>query len=247
MSVINLKKDSGVDIKYDREELTSQGGMKFHINNHQVLLEDMVTQLLNEDVNYPEVFYSKYIQLDQDGMFDNMNLRLNFYVMEANLAGVEFVKTKASKLSRYPKILEIYHGGGTVLMQKYSQKKQEMDIISFKVKKGDKFIVPCDYNFTISNSKSNILICGELYASDARHVSRTDSYRGLAYYIIRKNGKTQLVRNPNYREVPKPRKVSLEKLNKKYGISLRTPIIKQVIRKYDKFSWLFEENKLDTI
>ena len=71
-----------------------------------------------------------------------------------------------------------------------------------------------------------------------------DDNNGLAYYIIRKNAKQETVRNPSYKIVNEPEKLDWDKIIKEYGITPKTPVIKQLIRKYEKFDWLFKENSV---
>jgi len=68
---------------------------------------------------------------------------------------------------------------------------------------------------------------------------------GLAYYIIRKNAKQETVRNPYYKIVNEPEKLDWDKILFKYGITPKTPVIKQIMRKYEKFEWLFKEDSVD--
>jgi len=66
----------------------------------------------------------------------------------------------------------------------------------------------------------------------------------MAYYVIRKNAKQEVVRNPNYKIVNEVEKVDMDKIIKAYGITPKTTVIKQLIRKYEKFNWLFKENSV---
>ena len=71
-----------------------------------------------------------------------------------------------------------------------------------------------------------------------------DGKSGLAYYVIRKNAKQEIVRNPYYKIVNEPEKLDWDKIILNYGITPKTPVIKQIIRKYEKFDWLFKENSI---
>ena len=66
----------------------------------------------------------------------------------------------------------------------------------------------------------------------------------MSYYIIRKNAKQEIVRNPEYKMVEEPEKLDMSKLLSKYGIRNGTPIVKQIMRKYEKFIWLFKEDSV---
>ena len=68
--------------------------------------------------------------------------------------------------------------------------------------------------------------------------------RGMSYYIIRKNAKQETVRNPEYKFAKNPEKINIDGILSKYGIRKGTPIVKQIMRKYEKFTWLFKEDSV---
>src|SRR5690606_2370845 len=103
MSKIDLKKASGLPIYYDGESLTSPDMQISDVVN--VSVDDIRAHLLNEDLTSPEIFYSKYLGIDQDLVYSKKKLRINLYVIPANLAGIEYIKTKASRINKYPRVL----------------------------------------------------------------------------------------------------------------------------------------------
>ena len=66
----------------------------------------------------------------------------------------------------------------------------------------------------------------------------------MAYYVIRKNAKQEIVRNPNYKIVNEPEKIDTEKILKEYSITPKTTITKQIIRKNERFDWLSKEDAI---
>jgi len=66
----------------------------------------------------------------------------------------------------------------------------------------------------------------------------------MAYYVIRKNAKQEIVRNPNYKIVNEPEKIDTEKILKEYLITPKTTITKQIIRKNERFDWLSKEDAI---
>ncbi len=243
MARIDLKRSSGLPLFYSEEELQPQGLSLSGTTT--VCIDDIRSQLLNEDLNCPEIFYKKYKDLDKDEVFKSKNLKINIYLIFPNLAGIEYTKTFATRCLRRPRILEVIYGGGTVLLQKYDSPIKNR-IIKSQVKKGQKIIVPQGYTCSIINSRqtSNLIVL-ELIARDVSSRIMLDDRGGMAYYIIRKNAKQEIVRNPEYKIVSEPEKVQWEDIISKYGITAKTPIVKQVMRKYEKFEWLFKENSVD--
>ncbi len=106
--------------------------------------------------------------------------------------------------------------------------------------------MPTGYTCAIVNSRqtSNLIV---LEIHDREHSPKVvlDDKGGMAYYIIRKNAKQEIVRNPDYKIVNEPEKVEWDSILSKYGITAKTPIVKQVMRKYEKFEWIFKEDSVD--
>jgi hypothetical protein len=72
-----------------------------------------------------------------------------------------------------------------------------------------------------------------------------DDTRGGAHYVIRKIARQEIVQNPNFRKVTKLRPCKPEDLYRQFGLTARTPIFKQILRKYDRFKWLHDPQKVD--
>lgn len=241
MARIDLKSSSGFPFIYDGDSLKADN---FNFEEITVSIDDMRNQLLNKDLNCPVVFYQKFIGIDTDGLYKSKKLQVNLYVISPNLAGIEYVKTRAIVNEKYPKILEVVHGGGTLLMQ-YYHSPRDHKIIQTDLKKGQKIIIPAGYAFSIINSMQTAnLIVTEYQSIKASSEITLDDSDGMAYYIIRKNAKQEIVRNPNYKIAKEPETVNWNKVTASHGITPKTPIIKQIIRKYEKFDWLFKKNSI---
>ncbi|WKZ31058.1 MAG: glucose-6-phosphate isomerase family protein [Candidatus Dojkabacteria bacterium] len=240
MAKVDLRKSAGFSLYLDDYQLTTQD-MQFE-EVGKVEIDQIRPQLLNEELTSPEVFYYKYMGLDHDNIFKTKGLKVNIYVIPANFAGIEFVKTRATRLPTHPKIMEVIYGTGSVIMQKFHQ--DDSDIIYSKIKREQKFIVPPGYDVTLVNTRNTAMIVVEAYSSVTKHVSQLDSMQGMAYYVIRKNAKQEVVQNPRYRDITKVRKIRWDEVVVKNNITLKTPIVKQILRKYDKFDWLFKENSI---
>jgi hypothetical protein len=165
--------------------------------------------------------------------------------MKPNLAGIEFVKSKATKCKSYPRLFEIVYGGGNVLLQKYVG-PDENKIYRLQVKKGSKFIVPAGYAVCLVNTRqASTLIALEISTRDARTRVVLEDKRGMSYYIIRKNAKVEVVRNPAYKMVDKIEKLDIESVLEERRITPVRPLVKQIKRKRDRYDWIFEKNSFD--
>jgi oxalate decarboxylase/phosphoglucose isomerase-like protein (cupin superfamily) len=243
MARIDLKSSSGFPVIYDGEELLVKD-FSFK-NKKDITIDDIRNQLLNKELNCPEIFYSKYKELDNNNIYEDKGIKINFYTLQPNLAGIEYVKTRATRSNKYPRIIDFVYGGATVLLQQYSGVRKNR-VIKINVKKKDKIVVPAGYDLVVVNTRQNSnLVFVEYYNIKAKPQITLDERNGLAYYIIRKNAKQETVRNPSYRMINKPEKIDWDSVRKEYGITPKTPIIKQIMRKYERFDWLFKENSVE--
>ncbi len=240
MARVDLKKSCGLNIVYDGQELHF-ADMTFN-EKLSVSVDEIRPQLLNQELTCPEIFYTKYKGVDQEGVYAKKKLALNVYLIEPNLAGIEFVKTKGSKVAKYPRMFEVVHGSATIIMQSYESKKDGGDIIISNLRKMQKAVVPPGYTVSITNPRQSLLILFEILPLDARVTTLLDDMNGMTYYIIRKNAKQEIVRNPVYKLVSNPRKVNWDKIAGDLNMTPKTPLIKQILRKYDKFKWIFDQN-----
>lgn len=242
MAKIDLKNISGLPIVYENDELFLKDfNFKEKVN---VTIEDIREQLLNKNLDCPDIFYTVYKWIDFNSIFQSKQIRINIYALKANLAGIEYVKTKVTRCKNYPRIVELLYGTSTILIQKYKSPKDNRTV-KILAKKGQKIIIPADYDFVAINTRQNsTLIFAEYSFSKAISRIVLDDNSGMSYYIIRKNAKQEIVRNPNYKIVNKPEKVNMEKIITTYGITPKTPVVKQLLRKYEKFDWLFKQNSV---
>jgi oxalate decarboxylase/phosphoglucose isomerase-like protein (cupin superfamily) len=243
MSKIDLRSVSGLPIVFVNDELIFKDA---DCKEKAVVgIDDIREQLLNKELDCPGIFYTKYKEVDtKDSLFKSKKVKVNIYTMHANLAGIEFVKTRATRCRKYPRIIEILHGSSTILMQKYRSPKDNR-IIKLQAKKSQKIIIPAEYDFVIVNTRqSTPLIFLEVMNSKAIVRRVLDENSGMAYYVIRKNAKQEIVRNPNYKIVNEPEKVDTEKVVSSCGITPKTTITKQIIRKNERFDWLSKEDSV---
>jgi len=242
--LINLKKNSGFDLMYKDEELVSNDFTFSRIK--EVTIDDMKAQLVNDEVSLPDLFYKKYMKADHDGILKKKKLRLNFYTIFSGVAGIEYIKTYSKSIKRYPRVIEVEAGSGLLMIQK-DINREDIDIILSRVRSGDKAIIPCGYSCAFVNNKQSPLIVAEIMNSKAILRKTLDDIGGLSYYVISKNSRSEIVKNPNYKSADVVRKVNWSKFCTKYNISPKTPVLKQILRKYEKYNWLFKENSITSV
>jgi len=240
MAKIDLRKSAGIPLSYNGTDLQPQG-LKFK-NVFTVNIKEIRSQLLNKSLNCPECFYTKWEELDGEDIFKEKNLLVNFYTIQANLAGIEYVKTLATRSEKYSRLIEVIYGGGIVLMQKYNS-TGNYKIVKRLLVKGDKAIIPPGFSYTIINTRQNSnLIVIEISSQKSNSKDVLDENNGMAYYVIRKNAKQEIVRNPYYKIVDEIEEVDWDKIFQEKGITPKTPLIRQILRNYERYTWLFEKN-----
>ena len=210
------------------------------------LLEDIRPQLLNQDLDCPEIFYTKYKDIDDSKeSIKKQNLRVNIYLMKPNLAGIEFVKSKATRCSSYPRLFETIYGGGNILLQKYISPR-ENKIYRLQVKKGSKFLVPPGYSVCLINTRqASTLIVLEISSRESRSRVVLEDKGGMSYYIIRKNAKVEVVRNPVYKIVDTVETLDMDKILDERGITPKRNLIKQIEKDGEKFDWIHKKSDMD--
>ena len=216
MSKIDLKSISGLPITYENDQLYFKDfTFKEKVS---ITIDDIRSQLLNQDLDCPEIFYDVYKWVDLNSTFKSKNVRINIYCLRPNIAGIEYVKTKAMRCKKYPKIIEILYGSGTILIQKYKSPKDNK-VLKSTIKKGQKIIIPSEYDFTVVNTRQNTPLIFAEYSS-IHAISRIvlDDDSGMAYYVIRKNAKQEIVRNSNYKIVNEPEKIDCNKLSDRKSV-----------------------------
>lgn len=241
---IDLSKNTGLSLKYNEGYLESNDFSFKHVKDVQI--SELHNQLVNKEVVFPDLFYRKFIKADHKEILRKKKIRLNYFVIFPGIAGIEYVKTISKSSKSYPRIIEVEYGSGIIILQK-DVNKDKLDIVLSRIKVGDKVIIPCGYSECIINNKATPFIVSEISSSKAIIRKSLDDIGGLSYYVISKNSRSEIVRNPSYRTTDTIRKYNWNAFCLKYNISPKTPIIKQLLRKYEKFNWLFKSNSINSL
>lgn len=180
-----------------------------HIVTNIVSLDSMMPVLLNKYIRYPESVYSETIY--RQTCRDNQGLRLYFIHIPPNLLGVEFTKTHVYYIKKleqkYAGFVQVLSGQVKLIAQKkhfsnpdytFATSVEEVKIKSIDT--NTKVSIPSGFLFTFINCQGEdaivSIMCRGLYKLD---YSEIEKEKGLAFYIISKNTKTEIVANPRYR------------------------------------------------
>lgn len=241
MARLDLRKAAGIPISLNEGEILFDGFT--YQTKRSYGLEHIKNELLNDDVHTPENISSTYFGIDHDEVFFNKGMNLNLTVLMPNMLGIEFLKTRSKVRKNTHTIIDVLLGGGVLIQQNFSDSDNGTVYIT-NLKKGSKAIIFSGYDYVLSNTKSTPLVYFEVTSLKSDSINQLDDMKGMSYYVIRKNAKQEIVRNPIYKEVNKPTKINFDKVLTKLGITLKTPIIKQILRKYEKFTWFFNNSSI---
>lgn len=176
--------------------------------------EKMKEVLLHPDSAGPEIHYYMI-----RGGVDKTNIT----VWETGTVGGEYIKTYGHY--HVGQISETYHvvvGEGVVLLQKRKVNPDGNPIgdeiesfYAIKVKTGDTVFIPSGMGHLVANTGKVWLVTiddSPVNFAEVDPVSLpghadylpVQKMHGFAYYLIEKNGQPTLVKNPNYKVVPRP-------------------------------------------
>ncbi len=250
--MIDLSEISGLPIFFDEENqtITTSPEARFCSSCH-ISLKDLNPILLNKSLRYPEMVYREYKSLS-NGKTYNQNFSYDVLVLPSGLLGIEYIKTHVyyseEKEGIYDCMVEVLSGNLTVLMQKNAPKEDEFqfdtyvdEVIVFTLKRGERLTIPTGYYYTFFNTT----IAPAVFAKVATHNHYpTDyapfvRYKGLAYFLISKNAKVEIVANPRYKL-----KCKVKMYNCKRVVQEEQPYIhrKLVENKDPIYDFLFEED-----
>lgn len=183
----------------------------------EVKLSELVPTLLNKSLRYPESVYQYHQRVMRRLDFETKkwedNLRYDIFVLPSGLLGIEYIKTHVyytdMVANRYACIVEVQYGELTIVMQK-NMPKGDLDFDThveaasvITAKAGEKLAVPTGYLFTFVNVGLTSVVFTVLRIKeqiyDYRKLNRE---QGMAYFLIAKNAKAEVVTNPRYRTAP---------------------------------------------
>lgn len=174
--------------------------------------EKMLEVLMNPNVRGPKNHYYMMRGGKEIG---------NITVWEFGMIGGEYIKTYGHyHVGDLDETYQILWGEGIALLQKRAIDKSGKpiddeieDFKAIKVKAGDKVYMPKDYGHLLVNIGKTYFVTiddSPVYFEEVDPVSlpghadyeAVKKLKGFAYYVVEKNGKPTLVKNPNYKKVP---------------------------------------------
>lgn len=145
----------------------------------------------------------------------------NITIWEPGLVGQEYIKTYGHyHVGKLDETYWILFGEGVVLVQKRavnssgSPINDEIDqMYAVHVKPGDSIFIPAEWGHLVANISKTFLVTADDSPVNFEEVDPVSlpghadyeavkAMRGFAYYVIERDGKAALVKNPKYTKVP---------------------------------------------
>ena len=233
---IGLDEDS-TQVVYDVENMVC--GSTKHIS-----LRDISPALLNKALRYPESVYAHHCNMVMKQDADKWPEKFNYEIiyLPAGLLGIEYIKTHifytAWQPAKAAAVIQVILGVLTVILQKNKSNLDPYDIelsvedaCIMEIAQGEKVTIPSGYYYTFVNTHEAPVVFARLVASEqALDYQTLQRVNGLAYYLIAKNARQELVTNPRYRSLVEVKQISVDELNTTVGYraNSKVPLYQEV-------------------
>lgn len=206
-------------------------------------VEHLKLYYLNPVTVFPKIVYKAFWLKEQDNKLplEKIGIRIKLVALYNNIVGVEFPKTKTMVPVHAPRIIEVVVGKVFVLLHPQDAHliTEPPPVCIVELKEREKLVIPPRWAYTVINSGNTVAFFVELVSSSKPDVIFFHQLRGAPFYLILRNSNLEIVKNPNYKNIEKYGTLDLERYTKSLYISPKTPIIKQFLRKYERFSWFY--------
>lgn len=255
---ISLFKQTSLPI----ELLSTQGKLAFKdkilqekVITDEYSLEQLKPTLVNPLVNLPEHIYTEYRHVEQSlEKKRSSGIYQNFLILPPQMIGIEFCKTHIytspflaknwkARVKKIAYMLTCVQGSCIVTLQIRKPREEwieenKPEIFECglaKLTKGEKLPIFAGYDYVVHNIKSQPTVLSKVYMKNFKlNYADWEDYKGFSYYIIRKNGRTEVVPNSRYKNLPKMKVIKVKDLMAKYELSVKDSIENSVekIKKY---------------
>lgn len=216
--MIDLHSISSLPISYDpQKEVFILDQSVICKKQQQINLEGLIPALLNRALKYPEVVYKEDEEVflfDDSDVFSASPVKYELIVLPPGLLGIEFIKSHIyysdPSEGKHSCVVECQYGILTILIQKNNE-KDEFDFetsikegILIKLRKGERVAIPSGYYYTFINTRDTAVIFSRVFKNKGiANYNLLEREKGLGYFAIRKNARTEMVYNPRYKDIPK--------------------------------------------
>ena len=213
--MINLTDICGIPIFLDQESSELHYDEEVSCNlQTQVDIREISPVLLNKSLKYPERVYKQYVVQHADEQEEN-NL-YDIFQLPSGLLGIEYIKTHVYKMDEQLNscscVVEVSKGELMIVIQENNNNEgsyNTTEVKDFKIielSAGDRIAIPSGVLFTFINAGSQevvFVVISNVLEPLKLFTDFLVKERGLAYFIISKNARMEIVANPKYK-IQKP-------------------------------------------
>lgn len=253
MSVLSLKKTSGLDLNLDTKSCFLNFGKgstapKVAIRS----LQQMKEVLLDPDIRTPEELYYMYrdVHMVEDAELLKTNkLRYDVTVIKPDSLGRELMKTAGHYHEGiFGELYEVLFGEAFCLLQKPDPRDYRviLDVILVEAQAGQKIVIPPGYGHILVNPGPGCLVTSNWVSS--AFTSQYELYKvgkGAAYYLVNAKGKLEFAKNPFFKQLPEIIFAKPAKIIDKFGLADNKPIYPLVKNDAQKLNFLNYPDKYD--
>lgn len=116
---------------------------------------------------------------------------------------------------------QLVSGDGIFMMQKKHLQNDQWvedmvdEVLLIKTSPGDKILIKPEWGHAWSNIGTSPLITFDnwVYGHTPSDYEVIEKLKGMAYYLVERDGKPQAIPNPNYKDLPTPKWITAQELN----------------------------------
>lgn len=240
--MVDLSYISGLPIQLDEDTNTIYyNDTVDFVSEEDIGLQEIIPVLLNKFLKYPEKVYTQHSKVTRsDFDYTNKNISVDLVMLPFGLLGIEYIKTHIyfSEFveNKYACFIEVVRGEVTVLIQKnkdnpdpyaFNTFVEKIDIINLS--EGDRLAIPTGLYYTFINTGNAQTVFTVAHSGHHKNIdySKIQKEKGLAFYIISKNARLEIVANPKYRIQCEPVRGYFRKLGEESTKFYRHKLIKK--------------------
>lgn len=195
-----------------------------------VSLGELSPSLLNKAISYPKVVYQHHynVVMAQDVSRWPSDLKYDVIFIPAGLLGIEYNKTHIfytpATIGKIASVIHVINGVLTVFLQKNRPKIDKFQLEThvedaklINVNAGEKLAIPTGYYYTFINSEIEPVVFALITSTSDQTIDYKSLFKenGLAYYLIAKNARREIVANPRYRSHVDVGQVNAHEINER--------------------------------
>lgn len=251
--MINLAKNSGLDIGLDLEKLELVFGKNIvGVKADIRLISQMQEVLMDAQAGMPEELYYMYRGIFKAGDGEKIasaHLRYDITVIKPGFLGAELIKTAGHyHPNAYPELYEVVWGEVFCLLQRPDKDDFTKidEVILVKAKAKEKIVIPPNYGHILINASSEapVVMANWVYREFNPDYSLYRKAKGAAYFLVNNDGEIAVVKNKFFSEIAELRTVRPRLPLKRFGLSLDEPIY-NILKEAEKLDFLRFPEKYD--